>query len=209
MIPNNVLAVQTERAQYLPPDDAPTDNLTSYEDGGIGIQDPSQGLQVQTWTLTSDSQGVYLSAPNTPKTRLFTLGDIGAARGKIPGTPITEVSLAFDQNMRPFVAFVADALAGFWWFNSQTNTMTFTDLATDVAGNKALTPRCCLDDKRPRESGNSDIILAYVRANVLYFRMQRDRYGVEYQLMDNAFFTLDQVGMNRKGRLQFRVRTTT
>lgn len=205
MIPNKTLAALAAKAEYLFPDDRPTSPLISYEMGGAGIQDATQGLRVQVWTLESNYYGAYLSAPNTPAYRLFDASQIDAYRGTTNST-ITEVSLAFTQLMQPFAAFVAGKMAGYYWFDSVSHKYTFSDLPPDAEQHPVLTPRCCLDDKRPRETGNSDIILAYVRDNVLYFRAERDRYTVEYTLLTQAPFTLDQVGMNEKGRLQFRVR---
>ncbi len=39
---------------------------------------------------------------------------------------MTEIALAFDQNMRAHVAFVQSGLAWLWWYDSQVNQMAFT-----------------------------------------------------------------------------------
>lgn len=171
----------------LAPDDQFRVPTLAQEMGGIGLNNPSQGLRVQVWTLETDGTNVTVSAPNTPATVLFT------------GTNITQVDLAFDQNMRPFVAFVENGLARYWWYDTQTAQATFTDLAG------AVTPRCCMDDKRPTQTNSSDIILAYLRDRNLYMRVQRDRYGTEYLLASNAGAALSVIGMGDNLRLHFGV----
>lgn len=208
MIPNKVLSTQTFKDDYLVPDNLPTQKLLDYEEGGIGIQNPAEGLRYQTWKLEFIGANFLLSANNTSPYILFTSEDIRVYKGQTDTPEVTEISLAFDQNMNPFVAFVADDQASYWWFNSVTGKQEFADIPDDDDGFKALTPRCCIDDKRKLETSTSDIILAYAQHNKLFFRAERDRYTVAYQLMDNAYLTVDKVGMNRRGRLQFRVVST-
>ena len=171
MIPSDAsalrLLVSNDALQrtYLTPDSNEAAYLIDYELGGVALNDPSQGLRVKTWTLQLVGDDVTIYADDVAATTLFTR------------TGITEISLAFDQNMRPFVAFVQDGQAKYWWYDTAEGAQVFSDLA---AG--AVTPRCCIDDKRPTENGTSDIILAYVLNNDVYFRAQRDRFTVEYLL---------------------------
>ena len=72
MIPDNRLSTTNLPAPLLVPiqrDDA----FTDFEKGGVGLQDPSQGLDVQLWKLVYDeSTGEFiLSAPNYPPTVQF------------------------------------------------------------------------------------------------------------------------------------------
>jgi hypothetical protein len=194
-IPDNRLSSLLLSSHFLVPDDLETFYLLVYELGGIGLNDPSAGLRYQIWTLryfpaTGD---VSISAPNTPDTVLFNRPDI------------TEIDLAFDQNMNPFVCFVQAGTARFWWWDTNVAQTVFTDLP---AG--SLTPRCCLDDKRETQTNSSDIILCYVHNGGLRSRQERDRYTVEYTL-DNPFLdprfglpaVLKKVGMNGVNRLQW------
>ena len=194
-IPNNSLSSVLLTAHFLEPDDRENFLLMDLELGGVGLNDPSQGLRVQTWTLRyfPASGDMVIDAPNSLPTILFTRSNI------------TEISLAFDQNMNAFVAFVESGDAKFWWFDTQVSMTVFTNLP---AG--SLTPRCCLDDKRETQTGSSDIILAYALNAKLYFRQQRDRYTIQYLLQDpfvDPTFglpaVLKRVGMNKVNRLQF------
>lgn len=192
MIPQGRLSSQVVYAPYLSPDNIEQPSpLVDYEMGGVALNDPTQGLEVYTWIaqyypLTGD---VTVFAPGTPEQAIF----------NAPG--LTELSLAFDQNMRPFVAFVQNGQAKFFWFDTVIGETLITLLPVD-----AVTPRCCMDDKREMQTsqGQNDVILAYLRGTSLYYRQQRDRYETEYLLTAAAPGTkLIRVGMNQLRRLQF------
>lgn len=182
-------------AHFLSPDDLETYPLMVFEAGGIGLNNPNEGLYYQTWTLRYEpaSGNVVISAPNQTATTLFTRSGI------------TEIDLTFDQNMEPFVAFVENGDAKFYWYDTQLGSTTFTNLPSG-----SLTPRCSLDDKRDFQDAANDIILAYVHAGALKYRQQRDRYTVEYTLQDPFVHpkydlpaVLKKIGKNRQNRLQF------
>ena len=194
-IPGNRLSSQLLAAHFLEPDNRENFLLLDYEAGGIGLNDPTEGLFYQTWTLryfpaTGD---MTVEAPNTLQTILFNRPDI------------TEISLAWDQNMNPFVAFMQAGQAVYWWFDTMDSSTKFTNLP-----GTAITPKCCLDDKRHLQTGTSDIILCYVDGTKLEMQMQRDRYTITYTLQ-NPFVhpdsglpaVLKRVGMNKVNRLQW------
>lgn len=186
MLPQNTLSAIAIVDEYLSPDNFPIAKFVDYELGGIGISDPSQGLQVQVWKLEYTSNRVMVSAANTPRKVLFSSPDV------------KEISLAFDQNMRPFVAYIEGDQAKFWWYDTSVGHEVFTDLP---AG--STSPKACLDDKRAMETALSDIILAYIRDRGLRYRLQRDRFLVEYTLATDLDARLIRLGMNKKNRVQF------
>lgn len=192
MMPLNRLSTTPVPATYLAPDTLELPNrLTDFELGGIALSDASQGLQVQRWTCRADPDTgvVYLGAELVPETVLFT------AEG------ITELSLAFDQNMRPFVAFTQLGQAKYRWYDTVLGANRITELDPSDR-----TPKCCMDDKRPWQvsQGSNDIILAYLRADSMYFRQQRERYEVERLLATGLEGKkLIKVGMSAAMRLQF------
>lgn len=197
MMPGNTFSTVVEFAPFLPPRNVPNPIgiVTDVEEGGIGLDDTSQGMQYQTWTATIDSiasGNLYVSAPNTPPTLQLT----------VPG--ITQVSLTFDQNMHPFFAYTQNGVAKFYWYDPTIPGFTITTLE---AG--AITPRASLDDKRAFaiNGGGTDILLFYVVGNTLLMRMQRDRYGIIYTMATNLqtrFLgnSVVQVGMNAVNRFQ-------
>lgn len=173
---------------YLSPDDIPPTPLEDWEEGGIGLSDGSQGLQYQVWHLSVQGAGpttsVWVDAPNTPLTKLFDLPNVTWAR------------LSFDQNMHPVIAFVANGSPGFWWFDPLIPGTVFTSLPSTV-----ITPCVTMDDKRRQQiiAGNSDVVMAYINNNNLCFRLQRDRYNVEYVWYTNIQNTMANPYVNRIG----------
>lgn len=187
-LPDNVLSSQAVEAELLSPDVLQSRALYDYELGGAGLNDPSEGLRVQTWVCYPSGTSIFVEGADGNATEVLS---------EIAGS-ITSVSLAFDQNMRPTIAYVAGGEAYLYWFDSVPQDFTVTQFAD------AENPRVCLDDKRPLESGSSDIILAYKRAGGLYHRLQRDRYTVEYLLdADIGNLRLRNIGMGSNNRLHF------
>ncbi len=133
--------------------------------GPLALQDPSQGLAVKLWQarIEQGSDEILLSAFGVPEYVWHT-----------HGVDVLEVSLAFDQNARPLVAF-ADVNGDSWlrWFDPAPNDVV--DYALD-----GVTPRVTLDDHRPFNGANSDVILGYVRDGIVRYRQLRDRFTVEY-----------------------------
>jgi len=189
LIPEQRLSTTPVPANFL--DGGRGTLLVDYEYGGTDLQVPGDGLLVKIWRLRYDSNSgdMVISAEGSPTTVLFNRPDI------------TEVSLAFDQNMNPFVAFVQAGQAKFWWYDPLLPGMTFNE---SLLGS-AITPRCSLDDKRSTQFANSDIILSYVRAGNLYYRQQRDRYLTERLLKTGLPGGLVDVGMNAALRYQWTI----
>lgn len=162
-----------------------------YEDGGIAINNPSQGLQYQVWQAWIDGGNqIWIGAANTQPIML------------IADTDITEVSLTWDQNMNPCVAYVAAGMAKLHWYDSDSNQM----VTTEFPG--AKTPRVSLDDKREISirGGISDIIFAYLIDGNLCHRRQRDRFSNEILLAENIPAKgLYKIGMNESRYFQFQI----
>jgi hypothetical protein len=186
-------------APYLIPDLWQNSLVLDYERGGIGLNDPSEDMDYQNWTLSYDgiTSRMEIEAPNHPKSLIWSRINI------------TQISLAFDQNMNPFIAFVQDGVAKYYWYDSDLAAVTTTELP---AG--SVTPRCCIDDKRPGRSGTSDIILCWVQDGKLWFGLERERYTIPRVLVDpfvhpitGAQQYLKKVGMNEGNRLQWTAST--
>lgn len=188
MLPYNSLSVGGPPGTIIQGKALTSNLLVDYETGGIGLNDSSQGMLVQIWKgEVRNSREVFVSAPNTPPTFVLSAG-----------YALTEISIAFDQNMHPCIAFMENGLSKLYWYDTTIPGPTYITLP---AG--ARNPKITLDDKRPLESGNSDIILAYMNGTSLYFRMQRERFTVERLLATGIDGDLLKIGMNDKLRLQF------
>jgi hypothetical protein len=190
MIPAATLSSTPLPGPFLPPRTlyrfSAAAGLSDVHFGGVALGDPSLGITYQLWTAFSDGVNIYLTAPNTPP--FVQLANVNAVW----------VGLAMDQNARAFITYAdKNGNAFYYWFDS-----TIPGYRTTPIPGIVFRPFATLDDSRPVELVSSDVILAYVRAGVLYFRAQRDRFGVEYTL-GAAPATLVQIGMNSRNRFQF------
>ena len=194
MIPNNVLSVTPIPAPFLSPRTiaraSAQQGMSDVHYGGIALGDASHGLTYQLWTCFTDGNNVWLSAPNTPAYII------------LPGVGAAWVALAMDQNARVFIAYaILLGAASYYWFDS-----TIPGYRTSTLSGVIPRVFASLDDSRPALLTSSDVILSYVRAGELFFRAQRDRFGIEYDL-GAAPANLVQIGMNRADRFQFEFQT--
>lgn len=193
MIPMGRLSSELIYAPLILPNPEPEDTV-SLEFGGVEIGDSSQGLDIKVWTATVTDTGVVVTAEGSTPYPIAL------------GTDITEISLAFDQNMRPSIAYVQAGAPKFYWYDSFVEQYVITDLDPDVEH-----PKCTLDDHRLMEAQSSDIILTYIRDGNLYFRVQRERFLNEHLLYADINTIIPSpvvasVGMNMVGRLQWDIR---
>lgn len=164
--------------------------LIDYERGGVALGDTTQGASSHEWRLEYIEPDFVLTREDASPSVVFSR----------PG--ITEVSLAFDQNMRPLIAFVDAGGAWIRWFDPLAGDMVFLSIPG------ATTPRVTLDIKGGVLDPLSDVILAYMHGTELRYRQQRDRFDVERTLKTgfSAGAELVTIGRNTGNRLQFRVR---
>lgn len=186
MLPDNALSTTTVAGILIGGRSYPVNKQRDFEDGGIYIQDSSEGLQYQVWEAILHDDNVILKSETTPKFIAYT------------GSNITEISFTFDRNMNFTLAFVQNGKSKLYWYDSQLGAMTTTNFGSTVSS-----PRVSLDDKRDLQSAVSDVIFAYVKNNNLCYRQQRDRYQTEYILKTGGVNKLKKFGMNSKYRLQF------
>lgn len=185
-LPDGVLSTTAEPFVFSGGRFLPVTKVVDYEMGGIDINDASEGLLYQRWRAQLIRGQVIVDAPTVDPFVLIESADI------------TEISLTFDQNMRPALAYVEAGTAKLRWYDS---TIPGYDVISLPAG--SITPRVAMDDKRAKQATISDIILAYVRSGSLYYRQQRDRFLIEYELSTGITTGLIKIGMNNRLRFQF------
>ena len=192
-----VLIIPAPHAAFDPPKDK--DDITSLNDwaeGGVDLSDGTQGLQVQFWNYTAREEGIFLEAPTYPRTL------------QIAAPNVTWVKGTFDQNMHPAVVYVSNGDTYLWWWDPVVHAQVTTPFDPFM-----VSPNIVMDDTRDRETqlGNNDIILAYLRAGWLLYRLQRDRYKVEYVWYTGGFPDyiekpyINRMGMNRDWRFQLEI----
>lgn len=193
-IPGNALSNVLIEAPFIGARNRNTVNqYIDWEDGPIAIEDVTSGLDYQPWRcrIETDSStwDIIINPENGSDTTIITSSN-----------PISECSLAFDQTGKPYIAYVENDVSKMYWYDS-----TIPDYDTLVLPANCVSPRITLDDKRPSQVGESDIILAYVNEGKLCYRQQRDRFLTEYILAEDLETHLVKIGMNVKYRMQFLV----
>lgn len=190
MLPDHVLSTVPVRAPYIAAQVASYyAPLVDYELGGIALNDPSGGLSLQMWSAYVDGDDIVVEDSNGVSTVVLQVPDV------------QKLSLAFDQNMRPAIAYSTPAGGFLYWFDTFVGHSVTTSIPD--ATNLCLT----LDERRLELINNSDIILAYNKGADLYYRQQRDRFFTEYLLKENDGGTLVAIGTNTQFRLQFKVQS--
>lgn len=189
-LPTDALASAHVQADLLAPDSTRRRNrLVDYERAGIAVQDPTHGINIFEWTAQMSGNDVRLfrtDGSNSPVT-LFTLAGI------------THISLAFDGNMNPAIAYVAGGQAYLWWYDATIPGHTVLTLDPD-----ARSPYITMDDKRHGAEASNDILLFYCRGHQLMYRQSRDRFLVErlLQSFPGAQISVRGCGMSRGNRMQ-------
>lgn len=178
----------------LAPDNMPKRPTIDYEMGGVGLQDPSQGLLYQQWRAwyEREEMAVYVESPNTTPTKIF------------EQDRLTWLSFCFDQNMRWSAVYtLQDDTSYLRWYDSFAGDYATTPLAAGV-----ITPFLSLDDKRAVMLPSSDIILAYIQNQNVYVRVQRERFQVAHLWAEDIpkDWVIRNFGMSNKLRLQMEIR---
>lgn len=204
------LSTGTVAGKILPPADRYISRkIIDWEYGGIDIGNSSQGHLVQIWVadIVEDTKiRIYIEPEFTPEECQLVQIDnfIVPVDETGNGDEISEVGLAFDQNMRPAVVYVlrvgSERFTKLYWYDADVG-----DFVTTNFGALWRSPRILLDDKRrlATEKGLNDILLFYHRSNNLYYRQQRDRFLIERLLLEAVpSRDIARLGMNEFGRIQ-------
>lgn len=193
MLPDDVLSTRVVASTLLLPDGRQGGMLHDFEMGGIALNDGSQGIDLQLWVCWVD---------RTDNVRVREYAGVGAGTVLFNQPGVIRLSLSFDSNMQPAIAYEIDEEVRFFWFDSLSSGF----VTTSYAG--ARTPRVTHDDKRDFEASKSDVLLVYLRDDGLYQRKQRDRYLIEYPLEVSLPKTLRlvNVAMGTNYRVHFEMR---
>lgn len=187
-MPENRLSTTPVIGSFIGAASKSISNAVDYEDGPIGLSDPTEGMNYQEWRGRVVNDQILIMSDNTEEYVEYA------------GVGISNLSIAFDQNGRLHYIFREGENYYLHWFNPQTGLMENKDMGTNIHS-----PRMTLDDKRIEQSGRSDIILAYINNTdgSLCMRQQRDRYDVEYVLDAGPYLGLEKIGKADTNRLQF------
>lgn len=169
-------------------------DVLDFCDGGVAIQDPSEGLFVRVWRTMLRNDGTYLGWEDG--THEVRIGD-GIDAG------ISTISLDFDSNMNYVFVFVrADKTGALSYFNVQQGRRIVVELGqVDYA-------KVALDDKRPGATAWAQVIVPYTRGGNMYVRTQNENYTQEHLEVGTGkvFRPLVKCGMGTNLRFQVQFR---
>lgn len=192
----------------LRPDAISFDYKTAFTFGPTNINDVSQGFLNKVWKIRADNDNNVWYASSTgnewtEETLLFSY----------TGLPIEEIDCTFEQTGR--LVITAQRNTGtndtsevwLYWFDPLLGDFTFVNLGP------GRTPRIGLDNIF--NLANSDVLLFYANDldNKISYRVQRDRYAIEYDLpnstSENVYLEKAQLGQGRRFRLTYLTRNPT
>lgn len=161
--------------------------LVDYERGGAGVGDPSGGLSSHQYRAELiDGKVMLFRDEESEGTELYS------------HPTATRIALAFDQNMRPHLAFQSPAGMELWWYDSVSGAMTLSTFT-------GTSPCLCTDEKRPALLADSDVILSYKNGSNLCVRVQRERFQTEHVIASDIPGELVAASMNAALRMQWRL----
>ena len=190
MLPDDKL-ILTEKGMLHPKSEKRNPKI-SYELGGVGFSDPSEPFKYK-WKAYVEGKRVMAQREGLEPQK------IRDVEGRV-----NEVSLTFDQNMRPTLAYVEEGVSKLYWYDTAIQGMRTS--VFDV-----YNPRISLDDTRKFNIGDSDIIFGYIsKDNKVKYRLQRERFSIEHDLeFDRGGFegglVLNDIGMGVDNRFVFSV----
>ena len=187
MLPNNQWSSQAVVDDLLNPRDKKKINATTSSDNGpIALNNTSSGLMAKIWTASYNNITGLIKLQDG--TSLFT--DVN----------LKELSLTFNQNGDPFIAFRSGTRIKIWWFDPLLSNYTVKDI---TSGDQ---PFCYLDEHRPEFSSISDVFIIYHRDGEIFYRLQRDRFDVEYStgIIGGTDIVIECFGMTKNNRLQIK-----
>ena len=186
MIPTGSFTSTPIVTSYAYPDNLPYDPLSQTVNGGLALNDGSLGRTYQFWNVSYDGTNINVKPVG------------GAVVLSLTKAGVLSVSLAFDANMQPAIAWTTSAGAFFYYYD------TLAAAFTTVSYSNVSSCRVCVDDPSRYYAGASDVIFGYIRGTTLYYRQQRDRYATEYTV-GTAHGVLQHLALSTGSRLQLQV----
>lgn len=187
MIPGNTFTPTPIVSNFQAPYDLPYQPLTQHVLGGVAIGNASLGRQVKIWTVNYNGVSITVTPIDGPTA--FTL----------LASNVETVSLAFDNNMGPVIAWkLTTGGANLYYFDTLTSQYITRFFAS------VLSCRVVVDDARDFYAAQSDVIFGYTLGTNMYWRQQRDRYDNQY-LIGPTTKSLRKMAPNVGNRLQFQL----
>ena len=189
MFTDNLFSSKVVAAELLHPDEHDPEFVRDYERGGVALRETVAGINQKEWIFYIEDRTIFAK-----------IADTDVQFPIITDKDFIEVVGSFDRNMNPVLVYFADNAYYFYWFDTVTNKYVTEELTSDVSS-----PRLCHDDKRNEALVYSDVILTYIKDTKLIYRLQRDRFTLNYIAGEKGIKGREIIrfGMNKSLRLQW------
>lgn len=171
MIPNNLWSADANQQQIntfgIPKPDYTTANSHDIELGPLELNNSQNSLAKSYWLFEVVEGVVQLSKFNEDNT-------LGSPVALFASGETHKLSGTFDQLGKPLVFYDTGTELRLWWYNPLIEGHTTTVFGVGKH------PFATFDIRRFTGYQNSDALLFYVRDGAIYYRVQRDRYDIEY-----------------------------
>ena len=161
----------------------------AYCEAGPTITNAEDGILGYVWKAWIDGRKLCIKREDLEEVHIITEQD-----------NVTQIDIAFDQTMRPFLCYVKDNLPYYYHFNQEDSS--YSEVALDPT---VTFPRCALD--MPYDIPNSDIYIGYHNNGRLCYRIQRERFTKEHELATLPHKSMVwRIGVTRDGRFGYQWR---
>ncbi len=164
--------------------------VNSVTIGPIEVNDPSQELNDHFWAAYYDdvNEDIVLENMDNSQTEIIFNEQDG----------VTNIGLAFDQNANDVYAWITGlGVLKLRWFDASIPGDTIVSLGS--AQSVVIT----MDTKYFPSSASSDILLFYIRDGAIFYRVQRDKYQIEYASpVTSGAISLKRIGTTTGYRTQ-------
>lgn len=202
MIPNNLWSTDAQRREYAtygkikPSYISPNPYFITL--GPVELSESNNNLTASWWLFEYVGSVVKLYKFNGENYAYHS--DLFSPVGCI------KLSAAFDQLGKPLVFFDTGTELRLWWFDPVSSAHVTTVFGV---GNY---PFATFDIKYGVDTEYSDVLLFYMRSGAIYYRMQRDRYSIEYTTpvtSDAVFIKEADMAVDYRLQLLYRYRDTS
>lgn len=165
--------------------------MEAWSLGTKAINDVSTDLDTHNWFGWTEEGWFKIKREDLPEEHSI---------AALPRGKVTQLDFCFDQTARPVAVFVIDGEPHLYYYKD--NDFAFEKLHASIK-----CPRLVLDNYSLSDIGTSDVILGYCHDGKLCYRMQRERYAVEYVIgTDPNKHLLWRIGHMMDGRIGFQWR---
>lgn len=141
----------------------------AYSPGGFGLGDISKGLVSYPWQARWDPEDQFF--------KISKISEGSEIQVFQESNKPKWFDFCFDQNLRPFFVFVTSEGNFYYGFDTITGENKRLPLPEDIREPSVFLDRIFIED-----IPESDIVMVHRTGTKVYYRLQRDRFTVSYEI---------------------------